>query len=425
MAFPEILPKFNRNSHHARRNYEKGLLKHQLEALESLEAWFQVNNPEIAVVSMPTGSGKTGIMCCLPFSLGGIGLTLPDPNNFPVGVPRYRFDKPVLVLAPGNEIARQLQEQIHLDPFLVRTGIITDQTTVVPNVLRINKTADIQNERLLRGNDVVLANAQKFGGEWEDALPNDMFELVIVDEAHHYPARTWDRIVAKFKQHAQVVFFTATPYRVDGGFVVGKPFAYHLPLQQAVQNRIIRRTKADFLERQPNDENENYEGGIYQLVLERINEKQVIKDRDNPLPNDVPHMAIAITKDTAEADRVVELWNQNWGGDTAFSYHSKLPQALKQERMQRIRNNQVKLVVVVAMLQEGFDHPPISIAAILTNIGSAPKFVQFIGRAQRIYRSQDGPEADGICADIITHKFYDKQEKNYKNFESEKFIENE
>ena len=93
------------------------------------------------------------------------------------------------------------------------------------------------------------------------------------------------------------------------------------------------------VEVQPNNEDENFDDGIYQLVLERINEKQVIKDRDHPLPNDVPHMAIAITKGTAEANRVVDLWNQNWGGDTACSYHLKLPQALKEERMQRIRSN--------------------------------------------------------------------------------------
>ena len=422
MAFPEILPKFNLYSHHVRRNYEIGLLEHQMEALESLEKWFQMDNPDIAVVSMPTGSGKTGILCCLPFTLGGIGLQLPDPNKFPIGVPRYRFDKPVLVLAPGKEIASQLQQQMHFDPFLVRRRIIQDQSAALPNVRRINETRDLQNERLLRTQDVVLANAQKFRGEWEDALPNDMFELVIVDEAHHYPAQTWYRIIEKFRQHAKVVFFTATPYRMDGKFMVEGPFAYHFTLQQAVQRRIIRQTELDVLEGPPNDENENYEEGIYQLVLARINEKQVIKNRDHPLPNDVPHMAMAITGNIAAADRVVDLWNQTWGEDTAFSYHSDLLPALKRELMQRIRSNQVKLVVVVATLLEGFDHPPVSIAAILSHIGSAPKFVQFIGRAQRIYRSQDGPEADGICADIITHKFYRKQEEHYQKFIREELI---
>lgn len=424
MAFPVLQPKFNRYSHHVKLNYGTGLLAHQREALESLEKWFQSDNPDIAVVSMPTGSGKTGILCCLPFTLGGIGLQLPDRGNFPIGVPRYRFDKPVLVLAPRVEIANQLQQEIHLNPFLVRREILPDQfrKEVLPNVHRINETKDLQDERLLRDRDVVLANAQKFRGEWEDSLPNDMFKLVIVDEAHHYPAQTWYRIIAKFRQHALVVFLTATPYRMDGRFTVEGPLAYHFTLQLAVQRRVIRRTELDILKVRPNDENGDFDARIYQLVLERVNEKQEIKNRDHPFPNDVGHMAMAITKVVAEADRVVDLWNQNWGEDTAFSYHSKLLPALKEERMQRIRNNQVKLVVVVQTLLEGFDHPPVSIAAILTNIGSPPKFVQFIGRAQRIYRSQDGPEAAAICADIITHKFYHKQEGHYQKFIKEELI---
>ena len=54
--------------------------------------------------------------------------------------------------------------------------------------------------------------------------------------------------------------------------------------------------------------------------------------------------------------------------------------------MRRLKNNELSLVIVVAMLLEGFDHPPISIAAITYKIVSPVRFVQFIGRAQRIYR---------------------------------------
>ena len=426
--WPLSLPKFNQYSKHVEQNYGIGLLGHQQEALEQLKVWFQNDNPDIAVVSMPTGSGKTGILCCLPFTLGGIGLQFPDPKNFPIGTPRHRFDKPVLVLAPGIEIANQLQRQIHLEPFLVRRGIIPEyaRNAALPNVYKINEARDLQNMALLRNQNVVLANAQRFRGEWEDALPDDMFKLVMVDEAHHYPAETWRRIVEKFRQHALVVFLTATPYRMDGRFTVGEPFAYHLPLQQAVQSGIIRPTELEVLEVQPNNENADSEAEIYRLILQKVNEKQEIKNRDHPFPNNVRHMAMAITKNIAEAEKVVDLWNQNWGEDSAFSYHSDLPQALKEERMRRIRGNDVKLVVVVSMLQEGFDHPPVSIAAILTNIVSVPKFVQFIGRALRIYRSADGQDAEdaaAICADIITHKFYHRQEGHYQKFIREELIE--
>ena len=56
----------------------------------------------------------------------------------------------------------------------------------------------------------------------------------------------------------------------------------------------------------------------------------------------------------------------------------------RKKMMKEIEANKVKLVVVVGKLLEGFDHPPISIAAILTKTGSP---VKFIGRAQNLSHS--------------------------------------
>ena len=41
-------------------------------------------------------------------------------------------------------------------------------------------------------------------------------------------------------------------------------------------------------------------------------------------------------------------------------------------------------VIIVKMLLVGFDHPPVSTAAICTNIHRPIKLAQFIGRAQRV-----------------------------------------
>ena len=72
------------------------------------------------------------------------------------------------------------------------------------------------------------------------------------------------------------------------------------------------------------------------------------------------------------------------------------------------------------MLLEGFDHPPISIAAIATRIKSPVKFAQFIGRAQRVVRCDAGVEQHGV-ANIITHEYFE-QNKNYELFKSEALI---
>lgn len=437
--FPEDHPKFNRYSFAVVKKCGGKLLQDQREALESLQNWFSNGDAAPAMICMPTGSGKTGIICCLPYVLGTLGLE-DVPRSFPVGNPRHKFDKPVLIIAPNLNISDQLEEQILISPkdnpsspqnFLLRLRIIPAHRRGLAEGLKIEDTKQLNgtnSKSFLKGKEVVIANAQKFlAGAWEDNLPDDMFKLVVVDEAHHHPAKTWARIIEKFRGHALVVFFTATPYRSNGKLVAPQPFAYQLSLKDAIAKRIIRNT--NFVEetttepppvrfqREPNLQ----EWKIFWMILKKIKEIQERKDRDSPLPNNVPHMALAITKDTTSANNVAYLWNTVWEDACAISYHSGNKSELLELKKQ-IRANKVRLVVVVNMLQEGFDHPPISIAAIMSKITSPVKFVQFIGRAQRIVRGHDGhPESDKIVADIVTHLDFQQREM-YSEFKQEKLL---
>ena len=375
---------------------------------------------EIALTAMPTGSGKTGVICCLPYFLGASE--------------DFLFRKPVLVIAPNLEIASQLEGQTlpsKNNPdanFLCSRELLSPDmqddeiTDALPNGVKIEETKELStNPKYLTQKDVIIANAQKFlRGKWETALPEDLFQMVIVDEAHHFPAPTWLRIINKFKNHALVAFFTATPFRTDQIPVVDCRPAYRLPLEVARARGIIRRTDLDEI----NDNAEVRVGDlseVYKSVLRRVWEKQEEKNATQPLPNNTPHMAMAIAKDTAEANEVEDLWNTLFGDETAIAYHHQLPPKKRLKRMQRLKDNKVRLVVVVEMLKEGFDHPPISIAAILTKISSAVKFTQFIGRAQRIVRTPEENERN-VCADVVTHVYF-KQSGNYHNFQKEWLIE--
>jgi len=231
----------------------------------------------------------------------------------------------------------------------------------------------------------------------------------------------WRRIVDKCKDHAMVAFFTVTPFRGDKTKVLKDEdgeIVYNLSLEEARTGRIIRRInwcQVTFDERVPSRR-------LYQLLLQEVKTIQEEKNIENPLPGNIPHMAIAITPNIDEAKEVAKIWNELWGGcDSAIAYHSKQKPETKKQLMKRIRNNEVKLVVVVEMLLEGFDHPPISIAAILTKIVSKLKFAQYIGRAQRIVRDQECAESDDIFADVVTHSLF-KQEPNYVAYEKELLI---
>ena len=217
-----------------------------------------------------------------------------------------------------------------------------------------------------------------------------------------------------------VVFFTATPFRADGKRVVEEEegdLVYRLSLEDARTNRIIRGIRWYQLQSGDTDLS-----NIFSIILERVKAIQQSKDRETPLPDNIPHMAIAITKNIAYAEQVSYMWDYHWGNHgTAIAYHSDLPKKTKQAMMEAIQSNRVKLVVVVDMLREGFDYPPISIAVIMTKIVSPVKFAQFIGRAQRIVRGNQGLESQEIFSDVVTHSHF-QQEENYQAYESEGFI---
>ena len=439
MAFPTQHPKFNRYSFPMINACKGKLLQHQAEALKALMDRFETGNSGVALVSMPTGSGKTGVICCLPYFLGSIGMC-DSPGNFPTGTPTHKFKEPILVLAPNLELANQLEGRILVaennnENFFFRRKIIQTEEQlkdVLPHGWKIQGTQELTRPDRLKGEDVIIANVQKFLSKkqlpedaewWVEQLPSDLFKVVIVDEAHHFPASTWKRIIDKFKGHALVVFFTATPYRACQGpfrmepVVEPRSFAYHLPLSEARRRRIIRTTNPV--------EVDNGLGtrAVFLAVLEKVKELQERKNREYPLPDGVPHMAMAITKNIEDADMAAHLWNSQVDEGSGIAYHSKVDKDQPQlpELMKQIKNNNVKLVVVVAKLQEGFDHPPISIAAILTNIKSPRKFVQFVGRAQRIVRFQGGQESPDIKADVVMHSYFNQLE-NYKSFEREDFV---
>ena len=458
------LPKFNRYSFHVMNNCKDKLLPHQSDALKFLVEKFSANPqsnegaddaPEAALpkrprleaedfyiplhagVSMPTGSGKTGIVCCLPYYLGSIGLEEPPPGSLTKGKPRDHFKKPILVLAPNLDIANQLYGQIAVAGGISRKNFLLgkeivhkdDQKSVLPDVTKIDGTDDLTDPDFLVRYDVIITNVHKFLSKktseespwWVEELANDLFSVVIVDEAHHFPAPTWTRILNKFKQHAGVIFFTATPYRSDEQepVVLDKKLWFHLKLENAIENRIIRKTNPVSIGPEKAEEDTDEEA-VYEEVLQKIKEIQERKNREQPLPNEVPHMAIAIVKRQHQCDKVAEKWNELCGEITAVAYHTNKSDSQQKKMMKEIEANKVKLVVVVGKLLEGFDHPPISIAAILTKIGSPVKFTQFIGRAQRICRTPINEEST-IEAHIVMHSFYQQQE-NYRKFKNESFI---
>ena len=103
-------------------------------------------------------------------------------------------------------------------------------------------------------------------------------------------------------------------------------------------------------------------------------------------------------------------------GLSTVTVHRDLKAYERKKAMEDIKSGKARIIIIVKMLLEGFDHPPVSIAAICTNIRSPVKYAQFIGRAQRVISGEKDVIADVISLDVF------KQQKNYSNFEQQWLI---
>ena len=407
------------------------LYKPQRQALKSLEKWFSDEKKRdlTAVMVMPTGSGKTGVICCLPYFMGGaVGR-----EDIPKEV--INVDKPVLIIAPGIDILNQLYDNLVTNPFLLEKSLLREKDKKHNyTVFCIKTTADV-SELKTHGYDIILSNSQKWRKN-KDGTPNyedlaeDLFSMVIVDEAHHLPAKQWEEIVKKFRGHAKIVFFTATPYRYDereittDGAISTQGFAYHYTQQQAIDDKLIRRVEMNQLPHPPSKRlkidieglSPQRKARLFSIcermehgreVLKEVMKCMQEKNEQLALPGGAQHASIVIARDTVEAQIVEDMCihELDFAPDKVGLINSviiKNPKKRKEE-VDKIKNGQYKIVIIVKMLLEGFNYPPFSIAAIVTPIRSPVKFAQFIGRIRRVMRH----EGD-IVGDIITHEYFEQ-----------------
>lgn len=183
-------------------------------ALGALLAHWSLPRTTPALVSLPTGTGKSAVALAAPFLVSA---------------------KRVLAVVPSTELRKQLSAAFSDLALLQRIGAVDGGA---PRVLELkNRVRDWQDLLLY---EVVVASPNTISPVHylHAPPPADLFDLVIIDEAHHSPAPTWRAILEHFDQ-AKSLLLTATPRRLDGQRLPGEHI-YHYPLRQALEENIFK-----------------------------------------------------------------------------------------------------------------------------------------------------------------------------------------
>lgn len=328
----------------------------QLGAIHAAAAHF-TTRPDAAVVTMPTGSGKTAVLIASAFVLRATR---------------------VLVIAPGRLVREQIADEVEKLTTLRAAGAISGDVPS-PRVLSVKKRVTTPEAwQRMRDYDVVVGTVQSISPEYVDVPqpPSDLFDLVLVDEAHHSPARTWKALLDHFEE-AKRILFTATPFRQDQREIRGR-FIFTYDLRRAFQDGVfgvIRYQPVTPAATQNSD-----------VAIATAAERQFNQDRTAGFQ----HRVMVRTDSRKRAFELLTLYERHTGlrlkivtGDKSLRYVKGVITGLT--------NGELDGIICVNMLGEGFNFPSLKIAAIHSPHRSLSVTLQFIGRFARTAGVNLGP----------------------------------
>ena len=238
-------------------------------------------------------------------------------------------------------------------------------------------------------------------------------DLLVIDEAHHAVADSYRRIIDRVRDanpDARVFGVTATPTRGDrkglrevfdnvadqvrlgeliasGHLVPPRTFVIDVGVQEELKS--VRKTSADFdmtevadiMDRAP----------VTDEVIRHWREKA--GDRQT----------VVFCSTVAHADHVTEAFRA--AGITAALIHGDLASETRKAILAAYAAGKTRVVVNVAVLTEGWDHPPTSCVVLLRPSSYKSTMIQMIGRGLRTVDPEEHPglvKTDCVVLDFGT-----------------------
>jgi DNA repair protein RadD len=373
-----------------------------------------------AILQIPVGCGKTGLAALLPFGLA---------------------EGRVIVIAPNLTIKAGLYDAMDITNrqkcFWRKASVLTqDQMMSGP----LACTLDSGNISVATKSHVVITNVQQLAtnvDKWLTQFPDEFFDMIIVDEAHHSAAASWQKVIERFPK-AKVILLTATPFRSDRQELDGE-LVFRYPFRNATLKGYIKRLKASYvapstIELGFSDER----GRIYTLddvlklkeeewfsrgvALASLCNQHIVDSSLEKLEelrqSGTQHQLIAVACSINHAREIRSLYQER--GFNADVIHSKQSEDEQAAILGALRNGTLDCIIQVQMLGEGFDHPKLSVAAIFRPFRTLAPYIQFVGRIMRVVVQNDPVHPDNV-GHIVTHlgMNLDVRLQEFKQFEND------
>ncbi|WP_083211241.1 DEAD/DEAH box helicase family protein [Mycolicibacterium porcinum] len=315
-------------------------------ALGSLLAYWSLPHQAPAVISVPTGSGKSAIATAAPYLLGATR---------------------VLVVVPSRDLRSQLAGDFRSERVLRSIGAREGDSS--PNVIEV--TGLVDDWEAFHSVDVVVGLPQSLSPvHYEIPPPTDLFDLVVIDEAHHAPAHTWRAILDHFTA-ARSVLLTATPQRRDGQRIPGET-VFHYPLRQAIAEGLYKAVRPVVVDLPLGTTRQDADRQVAEEVV------AIIRSAEHATST------LLIRAATVERARELAALYEDFGVQVTVLTSHGVTSPQRESTVAKLRSGEIRAVAVVDMLGEGFDLPRLRVAAYHDKHKSTVATVQLIGRLARV-----------------------------------------
>lgn len=325
------------------------LRRPQIGALHSIVGYQSSGLTEPGIVVMPTGTGKTETMLAW--------LVAQRPKR-------------VLVVVPSAALREQIALKFETLGILQQEGIV-GPGAMRPRVGRVAGRFDSEEDAVdfVAACNVVVVTPNAVHAS-KAAVRRAFFSgftHLLVDEAHHAPARTWTEIIRAFGERP-VLLFTATPYRRDGLTLPGRVI-FRFPLREAQREGYF--STIDFTAVLDLDDDDE---ALARAALSRLRSDLVAGHE---------HLLLARVGTKSRADEIHALYLRLAPEFAPRVIYDSIQASDRDAVIRAMRERSSRVIVCVDMLGEGFDLPTLKVGAFHDAHRSLSPMVQLIGRLAR------------------------------------------
>ena len=275
--------------------------------------------------------------------------------------------------------------------FIAHTQELVDQATKRFRELWTNTTVGRYCEVIKQPRAHVVCGSVQSVALHLDEFKDDEFDYLIVDEAHHAAADTYQKILSYFKP-AFTLGLTATPERADDKSIleIFKNTAHKLDIQTAVEIgelvpvRCIRiHTNIDLTKVRFNSVQYNIrdlESKIYVPERNRLivdTWMQYVRDK----------RTVVFCASVKHAQQIADLFREQ--GIKSAAVSGSMKQSERREFQEKFVNRDIQVLCACDLLNEGWDCPEIEVLFMARPTMSKVLYTQQLGRGMRLYEGKE------------------------------------